>query len=232
MPDWQKLVRQRLSGLALDAAGKDEVHTELAAHLDDSYESLRSNGLPEQAAMQQTLLQVTDWKELQREIFLAKKGASLMQKRVYQLWIPGFLTLTLSTIFLMMLQKYGFRPRIVSWSGPGTVLFYLPWLFFLPLFGALGAYLSSRAGASRGAVLLASIFPAFTLAATFLFMLPVGLVIERVVGHQVDFNIFMTAFLMALIGWVLVPGAALLMGGLPMQYFLSRRSTPRETATS
>jgi hypothetical protein len=232
MADWQELVRQKLAGLALDAAEKDEVHAELAGHLEECYESLRTKGLPEQAAMQQTLVQVEDWNKLQREIFIAKKGAGLMQKRVHQLWIPGFLTLTLSTIFLMMLQKYGFRPRIVSWSGPGTVLFYLPWLFSLPFFGALGAYLSSRAGGSRGAVLLASIFPAFTLAATFLFMLPVGLVIERVVGHQVDFNIFMTAVLMALIGWVLVPGAALLVGGLPVQLLLSRRPTPREIATN
>jgi len=30
MPDWQKLVSQVLSGLALDAAEKDEVHAELA----------------------------------------------------------------------------------------------------------------------------------------------------------------------------------------------------------
>jgi len=40
MPDWQKLVRQRLGGLTLDAAEKEEVHAELAAHLEETYEAL------------------------------------------------------------------------------------------------------------------------------------------------------------------------------------------------
>jgi len=56
-----KLVSQVLSGLALDAAEKDEVHAELAAHLEDFYESLRTKGLSEQAAIQQTLAQVANW---------------------------------------------------------------------------------------------------------------------------------------------------------------------------
>ena len=68
MLDWQKLVRQRLSGLALDGPEKNEVHAELAAHLEESYESLRTKGLPEQAAMQQTLAQVADWQDLCRKI--------------------------------------------------------------------------------------------------------------------------------------------------------------------
>ncbi len=33
MPDWQNLVRQRLSGLALDAEERDEVQLELTGHL-------------------------------------------------------------------------------------------------------------------------------------------------------------------------------------------------------
>jgi hypothetical protein len=58
-----------------------------------------------------------------------------MQNRLHQLWIPGFLTLILSTAFLMTLQKHGYQPRIVSWNGPDTILLYVPWLLSLPLFG-------------------------------------------------------------------------------------------------
>jgi hypothetical protein len=146
-----------------------------------------------------------------------------MQKRLHQLWIPGFLTMTLSTVFLMALQKQGFQPHMVSWSGPGNVLFCIPWLMSLPVFGAIGAYLSSRAGGSRGTVLLASGFPAPALTAAFLLMFPIDLIVEWIIGRQVDFSIVATAILRDGIGWILVPGAALLAGGLLTQFLLSRR---------
>src|SRR6266446_5302101 len=211
MPDWQKLVSQVLSGLALDAAEKDEVHAELAAHLEDFYESLRTKGLSEQAAMQQTLAQVANWPDLRRKILIAKKGRDFMKKRLHQLWIPGFLTFILSTVFLMTLQKLGFQPRIV---------------------GALGAYLSSRAGGSRGAALFASVFPVLALTTAFLLMFPIDLIVERAIGNHVDFSIVATALLREGIGWILVPGAALLVGGLLVQFLLSRRLTSRSVAGS
>jgi hypothetical protein len=222
MPDWQKLVRQRLSGLALDDAERDEVHDELAAHLEESYEALQKDGLPERDAVHRTLAQVADWRDLQRKIFIAKRKGPLMQKRMHQLWIPGFLTLTLSTVFLMMLQKFGFRPRIVG-DGPSAILFYVPWLLSLPFFGALGAYFSSRAGGSRGAALFVSVFPVLALGSAFLLMFPIGLIIERATGRHNDFSVVATVLLMNGIGWLLVPGVALLVGGVLVNLLFSRR---------
>jgi hypothetical protein len=69
MPDWQELVRQRLSSLALDAEEKDEVQVELAAHLEESYEVFCKEGLPEKEAVYRTFEQVADWRDLQRRIF-------------------------------------------------------------------------------------------------------------------------------------------------------------------
>src|ERR1700738_4949500 len=114
MPHWQALVRQRLSGLALDAAEKDEIHAELAAHLEESYQVFCAEGLPQQEAVRRTLVQVADWQDLQRKILIARRREEPMQKRVQQLWIPGFLTLMLSMIFLIALQKIGFQPRTVG----------------------------------------------------------------------------------------------------------------------
>jgi hypothetical protein len=51
MPDWQELVRQRLTGLALENADLVEVVEELASHLEDDYESLLHNGMSEEAAI-------------------------------------------------------------------------------------------------------------------------------------------------------------------------------------
>jgi hypothetical protein len=229
MPDWRELVRQRLSSLALDAAEKDEVHAELAAHLEESYEALQKEGLPERDAVHRTLAQIANWRDLQRKIFIAKRRGYLMQKRMHQLWIPGFLTLTLSMTFLMVLQKLGFRPRIV-WSGSIAILFYVPWLLSLPFFGALGTYLSSRAGGSRVAMLFASVFPVVSLATAFLLMFPIGLIIERVTGNHVDFSFVATALLKEGIGWLLVPGVALLAGGVLVHVLYGRQSSPQDPA--
>ncbi len=223
-------MRAKLAGLVIEPREKREVIEELAAHLEEAYEALLREGMAEQAAVQRALSQVTNWQELQHKILIAKRRGHLMRKRAHQLWIPGFLTLMLSMVFLMALQRLGFQPRIVSWSGPGTILFYLPWLLSLPFFGAIGAYISRRTGGSQGTVLLASIFPVLALTAAFLLMFPIGFITERIVGSQVDFSIVATALLKDGIGWILVPGAALLVGGLLVRLLLSGRRSPSQGA--
>lgn len=222
MRDWQKLVRQRLAGLELDAAGREEVHAELATHLEESYEILCEQGLRESEAARRTFEQVSNWHELQRKISAAKRKEYPMKKRAQQLWIPGFLTLILSTLFLMAIQEaFGVKPRIVA-NGPSAILFYVPWLVSLPFFGALGAYLSSRAGGSRGTVLLASIFPAVALATAFLLMFPISMIVEWATRNDLSFKIVAITLLSNWIGWIVAPGAALLVGGLLVHLFLGR----------
>jgi hypothetical protein len=152
-----------------------------------------------------------------------------MQKRVQQLWIPGFLTLTVSTIFLIALQKLGYQPFIVG-DGPNTIPFYAPWLASLPFFGAVETYLSARGGGLLGTVLLASVFPVLALTAAFLLMFPIGFVIERIIESPVDFSIVAIAILRDGIGWLLVPGVALLAGEFPLHLLANRQSWSKETA--
>jgi len=224
MLNWQKLVRQRLSGLALDGPEKNEVHAELAAHLEESYESLRTKGLPEQAAMQQTLAQVADWQDLCRKIQIARTvKENLMNDRVRQLWLPGLLTFMLSTGTLALLQIFGPKPWVVALRGVLPVgLMYVPWLLSLPLVGAMGAFLSYRAGGSRRAIFSSIVFPVMPFLASILLVLPVSLIFDRFIAH----NIARMSLVMALLGWVLLPGVALLAGGLPAQFFFSRRLNP------
>lgn len=231
MPNWQELVRQRLVGLDLEAPERDEVHAELAAHLEESYEIFCKQGLREGEAARRALEQVSNWNELQRKISAVKRREYPMKKRAHQLWVPGFLTLILSTICLMVFQKLGFRPRIVG-SGADPTLFYVPWLLSLPLLGALGAYVSARAGSSRTILLLASIFPVIALTAAFLLMFPIDIIIEPIVGNHVDFRVVASAILKDGTSWLLVPGAALFLGGLSVSVFFRRRPTPRSTTMS
>jgi len=223
MPDWQELVRKRLSGLKLGSAEREEVHAELAVHLEESYESLRTKGLPEQAAMQQTLAQVADWQDLRREIQIARTvKENLMNDRVRQLWLPGLLTFALSMGLLELVQKFGARPIVLDLDkGTPVLMFYTPWLLVLPLAGALGAYLSKRAGGSARIVLASSIFPVLPFGVVFMIAGPVGLVISHSLAH----HIVTAAFFSMSVGWVLAPGIALLVGGFLMQLLISRRSS-------
>lgn len=230
MRDWQELVRQRLAGLELHPPEREEVHAELAAHLEESYETLCGQGLGETEAARRTFEQVSNWHELQRKISAAKRREYPMKRRVQQLWIPGFLTLILSVVFQMMLQKLGFRVRIVG-GGPNAILFYVPWLAALPFIGALGAYLSSRAGGSRETMVFASVFPVVAFAGAFLFLFPIDVIVKWIIGSKVDsFAIVATTILEDGIGWLLLPGAALFVGGILAYLLLSPRSTSRDAA--
>src|SRR5216684_1803453 len=227
--DWEELVRTKLAGLAIEPREKREVIEELGAHLEESYEVFCKEGLPEKEAVHRTFEQVADWRDLQRRILIAKRSGYPMQKRLHQLWIPGFLTMALSIVFLVTLQKLGFNARMVSWRD-SDIFFFAPWLVSLPFLGALGAYISSRAGGSRRTALLASIFPALALTLTFLSMFPIDMIIEPIIGRQVDFNIVAASLLRDGIDWILVPGAALLVGGLLVHLLFSRRSSSQDTA--
>lgn len=229
MRDWEGFVERRLAGLALEPEERTEVIAEVAAHLEDICAEMLRQGMTEEEAVGRALSQVRNWKDLQCKISAEKRRGQPMEKRVRQLWIPGFLTLILSMVFLTALQRLGLRPRIV-WSGPNAILLYMPWLVALPFFGALGAYVSSRAGGSRGSVVFASVFPVLALTTAFLLMFPIGLMIERITGRPVDFSVVATVLLRDGIGWILVPGAALLVGGLLAHFLLSTTSSSRRRA--
>ena len=55
MPDWKHVIRERLQGLKLDGARESEIVDELAQHLEDRYDALRSAGAPPPEARRQTL---------------------------------------------------------------------------------------------------------------------------------------------------------------------------------
>lgn len=229
MRDWEALVAQRFAGVALEPEEKAEVIAELAAHLEESCEAMRRQGIEEEEAVRRALAEAGDWRALQRRVFAAKGREYLMETRARQLWVPGFLTLILSMVFLAVVRGLGFQPRVVS-GGPMTMLFYTPWLLSLPLLGALGAYISIRAGASRRTALLVSAFPALALAGAFLVMSPIGMAIERFTGNDLAFRVVAATLLKDTVGWILLPGVALLVGGVLVSFLLNPRSPSQQSA--
>lgn len=223
MRDWQALVADELAGIALDEPGRSEVVAELAAHLEESCEALLRAGVDRDEAVRRTLSQAGSWKEVRKRIQNARRKENTMTDRVKQFWLPAFLTLLLSMVLLMLVQFIGPRPLVVGMHGwrliaPVAVI-YVPWLLLLLPIGAMGAYMAGRASASRRAALLSVIFPVLPYLALFMIALPVSLILDEHVAHNVMFS----ALLIGLIAWVVLPGIALLAGGLPTLRFARTR---------
>jgi hypothetical protein len=230
MPDWEALVGEHLADSSLAFEDRHDVIAELAGHLEETFEQLRRQGLSEDAAAERALSQVKNWQSLRRKIQKARMKEDVMTDRVKQVWLPGFLTLFLSMMLLMAIQFFGPQPLIVSTSGwrmtaPVAVI-YVPWLLSLLLIGAIGAYLAGRAGASSRATLLSILFPVLPYSVFFVIWIPVSLILDDHIGH----NTMRSALLVGLVAWVVLPGVALLAGGLPVQILQSRRSSSGQAA--
>ena len=224
MPDWETIVRRRLSQLNLEPAEREEVCAELAAHLEEDYQYSLAAGATEEFAIRRALRHVQDWHDLKCKIESSRKKALPMNKRVTQFWFPAFLTLALSMVLLAVIQIFGPDPWVSPMPGgrlrmtPVAVV-YVSWLIFLPFIGALAAYLSRRAGGRPLTVFSSVVFPVFPYVAFFVIGLPLALILDDHVAH----NITIPAFFVGLAGWVIFPALALLAGGLPVHFFSARK---------
>jgi hypothetical protein len=227
MHDWRLLVQQRLAGLLLEDGEATQVVEELAGHLEESYQSLLRDGLSEEVAARCVLERVNDWQDLKRKLESSRNKETIVNKRVTQFWFPAFVTLALSMVLLAVIQIFGPNPWIDSMPNPmpagrlrmaPVAVVYVSWLIFLPLIGALAAYLSRRAGGRTLAVFSSVVFPVFPYVAFFVIGLPLALILDDKVAH----NITIPAFLVGLSAWVIFPAAALVAGGLLVQRFANR----------
>ncbi len=219
MPEWTAIVKQRLGALGLDPRREAEIVEELAGYCQELSEEGRDRGLPMDAAHARALDEVRDWDELRREIQKAELEEEPMNHRTRRIWIPGLLTLTLSMGLFGSLESLGLHMRIL-WLNRTALIFSLPWMLVLPFVGALGAYISERAGGGHRERLLASLFPSGALSILFFSVFAVGWIVESWVAHTLAFAGFVNLEL----SWAIIPGAALLIGALP--FLVPRKPRP------
>ena len=210
MPDWRAFVRERLAGLGLGARREEEIHAELAEHLQDAYQDALERGLSPEAALAWAHEQVPDWQGLARKIRRAGQEEDAVSHTAKTLWVPGMSVLFFASVMLLVMTRV--VPPTV-WTGPkGPVLMLGPWLFSYFVFGALGAYWSRWAGGSHRDRLLSGVFPlALHLA---IFVLPIVVTVFSDVPRFPEHR-DLSWLLRTSIVWVVIPGVALAIGTLP-----------------
>ena len=217
MPDWNKLIRERLGSMNLPEATKAEVVTELAAHLQDIYEEKIAEGAGEAHALKFALDQVANWRPLVKNIERAKRKEGIMNNRSKQFWLPALLSLTASMIWLMAIQLVADKLHLPWRYAHVAFLPYVIWIVTLPLIGTASGYLSYRAGSARGACFSAVTFPCMLMFVMWLVL------VAYLLARKTPQTIHALSIGYGLLFWVVVPGVALLLGTLP----LSKQNTLR-----
>jgi hypothetical protein len=221
MHDWDEVVRRHLHDLGLDRRDREEIVSELADHLEDAYEQARASGMSEVAAFRQCEEQLDQEEDVARSIERSKLKEGAMNYRTKTLWLPGLITLTVSSVLLMISQlvSQSARPFLIEpkLRFDNSLAFYIAWLITLPFCGAAGAYFSRRVGGKPPITLAAAVFPAIVMLAVLCLILPIGIFLERntfLIHHLSYFGI-------AVVIWTIVPGTALSIGAVP---FLAKKT--------
>lgn len=146
-----------------------------------------------------------------------------MNDRTKRIWLPAFVVLFGSVLAEALCQVAGFSPYFPrAWAGNSSseaflhhsLMIYFPWLCVLPFLAAAGAYWSRRAGGGAMQRLVAGLFPALVFLFTFSIIFPVSFA----TGSLPPMKIFLPALTGNILSWVVIPGAALLLGVLPFLF--------------
>ena len=144
----------------------------------------------------------------------------MLKDRIQKLWLPGIIPAFLALGVLVAFATVGYKLRLQSPSPSFATKFYYGWLIALPLFGAMSAYWSRRAGGSLGNRVTASLFFAEALLATFvilfaaqLVLLPFGL--GGFHRDNLQWSKFVAEIGRAGLTIVFLPAAMLFVGALP-----------------
>lgn len=209
MPDWNALVRAYL-GMSESSVEDVAAVAELSSHLEDAYEELLEAGLSEPEAIKQALGHRANWHGLAKRIHRAKSKEEAMNHRTKTLWLPGLVSLTASMTWLMLLQRFGPQPRMPWLHAALPLMPYLVWLLTQPLFGAMAAYMSRRAGGERLTELTASLFPSIVMLGLWCLVVAISVLVEKNPHVLPQWPLV----LFGAFNWAILPGLLLLLGRL------------------
>jgi len=213
MPDWERLVAERLAPGTLAPEVQREVVVEIAAHLDECHGELLQAGSADPEG--QTLAQVADWSALCRNIRRSREDPMSFIRRVV---MPGVAAVILALAAIRVWVYLLVAPEPCPASGALTCVAvkfsahgpaYLPWLTTLLLAAAMAAGLARWMGARSAQRLLAAMLPVIYFA-----------------GETVVFAVLGGFFWRIPIYFVVIPAIVCAIGASP---FLGDRHDPVNT---
>ncbi len=252
MPDWIREASRKIDRAKFSASEREEVSRELASYLEDLCNESRASGADEAAAVARAAGELHEDLQLGVNLYRARREDD-MHDRTKRLWLPGitlFLASAATLAVFQLIAGYIYAayaptphgnnlPGLMVWlmkHRSAALIVYLGWLYMLPFLGAAGAWWSRRAGSSRGAQVAAGFFPLLLFLAIFVGQFSVAregtvlpfLAIGDLPPAQVFFP-FMSTTGSLFLSWVVIPGAALLLGVLPflLASQLRAKSSPR-----
>jgi hypothetical protein len=242
-PDWRNEASRKLANSKLSAEEREEIARELAGYLEDLCSDAPARGIDDsaageiaaiqRAATQRAAAELHEDKCLGANLYRARKENPMnVNNRTKRFWLPGTVVLLASALLLEIFQLAGFSPYLPHfWAAKfgandvwmhHSLAIYVPWLCALPFLGAAGTYWPRRQGSGPALQIAVGLFPAMVFLATFAIFVPVALAM----GILPPAKIFVPAVTGQILSWVIIPGAALLLGVLP---FL-QNSAPRPLA--
>ena len=204
MPDWKQIVRRSLGVIGVCSPDFTE---ELAAHLEDSYEALRCEGLSADLAFQHTIGQIEGSCRVWRVMRFLRE--ELMTGFIREAALPGLLTSAAAGLFYWAIEL-NHIPHQIIWLLGGKLPLW--WWCLLPICGALGAILSRRNGGSRLQRMAASLLPSAMLGALVVLIFFFGFTISGFLNHYQLVSARLESMGLAPPGFVLIPAIFSLLG--------------------
>jgi hypothetical protein len=206
MRDWKSLIEQQLAKLKLSESKREEVITELAAHLEDLSEDAKQHGPCDTLPTADDLYEMTDWMVLARRIQKSKRDGYALNSRSKTFWLPALATLGAVEISSAILMRSPLNERLLSMGVKPS----LAYLLALAVFGALGAYLSRRNCGGRATRIAAGIFPPVVTLCIFVVIFSVN----AVSGHRAFVGSHLLRNWISVLIALFAPCLASLMGAL------------------
>lgn len=135
-----------------------------------------------------------------------------MNMRARQRWAPALLTFLVSLSVQFAALSVPQLPPWVVFSRNGVSIVLAPlWVLALPFIGAMGAWLSLRAGGSTRDRLLAALGSAWLMGSVLTLGVPLSMAIEA----RYSLGVKLTAYVGYMVAWCLVPAVLLALGAVP-----------------
>lgn len=133
-----------------------------------------------------------------------------MNQRTKALWLPALASLAAASLFTLALTEISLQPHIIArLNSTVAPLLYVVWLFSNLFFGALGAFLSRRAGGSRLARIVAGTFPAIVMFLLCGLVIPVSALFFE---HNTVVRNHPSRLALGILIWAAAPAVALMLG--------------------